>query len=202
MLILGAGPIGLGVVQCCKAKGARSIVVGEVAAERQALAKKFGATQVVNPVTEDLVAAVKAASKDGAGATASFDCAGLQKTLEAACLATRPRGMIVNVAIWEKAVPFDPNLLVFGERKLHAGKKTLNLARIRPWTHVLTVMKVLGYRKEDFENVIAAIKDGSIKPESMITRKIAIDRVVEDGFETLVKDKNKQVKILVDLEAS
>lgn len=52
-------------------------------------------------------------------------------------------------------------------------------------------MKVLGYCKEDFENVIVVIKDGFIKLESMIICKIVIDRVVEDGFEILVKDKNK-----------
>lgn len=122
VLILGGGPIGLGVVACCKAKGARSIIVSEVAAERRALATLFGATQVVNPLTEDVVAVTKAASSDGGGATASFDCAGLQQTIEVACRAVRPRGIVVNVAIWEKPVSFDLNLLCFGERRLHAGK--------------------------------------------------------------------------------
>lgn len=35
----------------------------------------------------------------------------------------------------------------------------------------------------------------------MITKKIAIDKVVEDGFRSLIEDKDNQVKILVDLEA-
>jgi threonine dehydrogenase-like Zn-dependent dehydrogenase len=35
VLVLGAGPIGLGVVQCAKARGATTIIVAEVARERQ-----------------------------------------------------------------------------------------------------------------------------------------------------------------------
>lgn len=41
--------------------------------------------------------------------------------------------------------------------------------------------------------------EGSLKPVKMITRKIAIDRVVEDGYTALINEKDKQVKILVDL---
>jgi hypothetical protein len=33
--------------------------------------------------------------------------------------------------------------------------------------------------------------------EQMITKKIGLDEVVEQGFRALVKDKDKQVKILV-----
>lgn len=47
--------------------------------------------------------------------------------------------------------------------------------------------------------MIEAIASGALKPEKMITGRIAIDRVVEDGFEPLINDKEKHVKILVDL---
>jgi hypothetical protein len=36
----------------------------------------------------------------------------------------------------------------------------------------------------------------------MITNKIRIDRLVEDGFTPLVEEKDKHVKILVDLTPS
>lgn len=38
-----------------------------------------------------------------------------------------------------------------------------------------------------------------MKPEKMITGKIAIDRIVEDGYLPLINEKEKHVKILVDL---
>lgn len=55
------------------------------------------------------------------------------------------------------------------------------------------------YRLSDIGLVIQALAEGRLKPESMITRKISIDRVVEDGFMALINEKDKHVKILVDL---
>ena len=34
----------------------------------------------------------------------------------------------------------------------------------------------------------------------MITKKIKLDQVVEEGFETLIEDKDNHVKILVEVE--
>lgn len=35
----------------------------------------------------------------------------------------------------------------------------------------------------------------------MITRKIKLDNIVEDGIKALIHDKDNQVKILVDIHA-
>ena len=60
---------------------------------------------------------------------------------------------------------------------------------------------VLGYQNKDYEGVLEALKTGALKPEKMITSKIRIDRVAEDGFRPLIDEKDKHVKILVDLKA-
>ena len=60
---------------------------------------------------------------------------------------------------------------------------------------------MLGYQKQDYEGVIEALRSGALKPEKMITGKIKIDRIAEDGFRPLIEDKDKHVKILVDLKA-
>jgi len=46
-----------------------------------------------------------------------FDCVGVAVGLEATCQSIKARGTVVNVAIWEKAVPFQPNDVVFKEGK-------------------------------------------------------------------------------------
>lgn len=117
---------------------------------------------------------------DGDGADIVFDCAGLPVTLETACNAIKSRGTVVNVAIWEKAVPFNPNWLVFREGRYVA---------------------VLGYQRKDFEDVIAALGDGRLKPDKMITSKIRMDDIVDKGIWALVREKDKHVKILVDVKA-
>ncbi|KAK5084655.1 hypothetical protein LTR05_005733 [Lithohypha guttulata] len=176
-VVMGAGPIGLGVIQCLKAEGANKIIVAEVAKERQNFAKHFGATHILDPRHEDVVAKCKELT-GGQGPQIALDCAGVAASVKTACLAVRANGRIVNVAIWEKEVPFNPNNVVFGEKK-YSG--------------------VLGYLQKDYRGVIDALGSGALKPEKMITGKIAIDRVVEDGFEPLINEKEKHVKILVDL---
>lgn len=86
----------------------------------------------------------------------------------------------MNVAVWEKPVPFDPNNLVFREGKYVA---------------------VLGYQRKDFQAVIAALADGRLKPQKMITSKINMDNLVENGILALINEKDKHVKILVDVKA-
>lgn len=41
---------------------------------------------------------------------------------------------------------------------------------------------MLGYLQKDFAGVIKALEEGKLKPVKMITSKIKVDRVVEDGY--------------------
>lgn len=102
-LVVGAGPIGLGVIQCLKARGAKTIIVAEVAQERQNFAKQFGATHVLDPRTEDVVKKSKEIC-GGEGPHVALDCAGVAASIKTAVLAVRSRGTVINVAIWEKEV--------------------------------------------------------------------------------------------------
>ena len=40
---------------------------------------------------------------------------------------------------------------------------------------------------------------GAMKPVGMITKTIKLDQVAEEGFKTLIEDKDNHVKILVDV---
>ena len=60
-------------------------------------------------------------------------------------------------------------------------------------------MLVVTYIDGDFEEVIEAVHSGKLKPRGMITKVIRPDEVAEEGFKSLVDDKDNQVKILVDM---
>ena len=176
-LVLGGGPIGLAVCQILQARGAKKVIMSEVSAKRQQFARQLGASHVMDPRQFDIVAACQQLC-DGAGADIVFDCAGVPQSLETACRAVRARGSVVNVAIWENKVPFDPNWLVFREARYSA---------------------VLGYNDKDYRGVIEALGDGSLKPEGMITARIALDDLVEHGYGVLSGEKEKHVKVLIDM---
>lgn len=49
----------------------------------------------------------------------------------------------------------------------------------------------------DFDEVLQAISSGAMKPEKMITKKVELKDVITEGFETLIKDKDNHVKVLI-----
>lgn len=138
VLILGGGPIGLAVVQSLVARGAEKIIVSEVAPKRREFAKEFGAHYVIDPIRDDVVAKVLEIC-DGRGVNVAFDAAGVQAGLDKAILAVRPRGTLVNIAVWERPISFDPNALTFRERNY---------------------MGCVTYVQGDFQEVINAIASG------------------------------------------
>ncbi|KAI0187807.1 GroES-like protein [Astrocystis sublimbata] len=177
VVIMGAGPIGLATLKCVKVRQPRSIIVVEISPERKRLAQLFGATVILDPREDDVVLRCKELC-DGVGPKIAIDCAGVASSIQSACRAIRPGGRVVNVALWEDAVPFHFNDLLHGEK---------------------TITSSMSCNQQDFENVIKAMGEGLISVENMITRKTDMTRVVEDGFEALLREKEKQVKILVDV---
>ncbi|KAK3699192.1 hypothetical protein LTR37_016553 [Vermiconidia calcicola] len=176
VLILGGGPIGLAVIQALRARGCQKIIVSEISSMRKQYAKDFGAHHVIDPTKDDIVAKVRELC-DGTGVHVAFDCAGVQPGMDQAVLAIRARGTLVNIAIWEKTATFTPNDFNFKERGY---------------------LGVATYVKGDFEEVINAISDGRLdNAHKMITKRIELDQVLEEGFRTLINDKDNQVKILV-----
>ena len=67
VVIAGAGPIGLMMVQVAKLKTPRKLVVIDMVPERLALARQFGADVVINPRDEDALAIVQ-------GLTGGYGC--------------------------------------------------------------------------------------------------------------------------------
>jgi len=116
VLILGGGPIGISVILALLARGAEKIIVSEVSRKRQEYARNFGAHYVIDPTKEDVVERCRELC-EGQGVHVVFDCAGVQAALDSGIKATRARGTIVNIAIWEKDCTIKPNLLTFKERR-------------------------------------------------------------------------------------
>ncbi|KAF2151733.1 GroES-like protein [Myriangium duriaei CBS 260.36] len=174
-LVLGGGPIGLAVIQALKARGDGTVIVSELSSKRKAFATQFGADIIIDPVKEDLIQRCKEITK-ARGVDVVYDCAGIQAAMDQAVQALRARGTYVNIAIWEKTCTLTPNLFNFKER---------------------SYLGVATYQAGDYQDVIDAISSGRMKPEGMITKRIKLNEVVEEGFSALIHDKENQVKILV-----
>jgi threonine dehydrogenase-like Zn-dependent dehydrogenase len=96
-LVLGAGPIGLGVVAAAAAKGAR-VLVAEPAADRGELARQLGADAVVDPAAASFADEV-ASLTGGLGASVVFEASGKPAAMAAALEVAAFRARIVYIGI-------------------------------------------------------------------------------------------------------
>ena len=114
---------------------------------------------------------------DGHGADIAFECTGAQACFDQEVAAVHAGGTVVVTSIWEKGVSFDLNALVIPEKKIVGS---------------------ICYCGNDFDDVIRLMDEGKIPANGFITKKVALDDIVSEGFETLTgPEKKKQVKILV-----
>ena len=96
--VLGSGAIGLSAVQAAKVAGAGRIIVSEPVAARRDLAKRLGASEVIDPSTSD---AEKEFSRltDGYGPDVVIECTGEDDATREASRVVRILGRIVVVGI-------------------------------------------------------------------------------------------------------
>jgi len=111
--VIGCGGVGLNVVQGAVLAGAATIVGVDVAADKAALARDFGATHAVVLDGGDLTAAVLAVVPGGVDY--AFDVTGVPGVLTAAFNATRDGGTTVMVGSPPSAAPIEipPQKLFF-----------------------------------------------------------------------------------------
>ncbi|CTQ33976.1 2,3-butanediol dehydrogenase [Jannaschia rubra] len=174
--VFGAGPIGLLVVEALRAAGASQILVVEPSKERSDKAVDLGATRAIDPTQDDPVETIRSLT-DG-GVDVAFEVTGVPDVLPQCIEATQYEGETVIVSIWEKDAAFQPNTVVLQERSIKG---------------------TIGYR-DVYPATLDLMTRGFFPADKLVTRKIALDDIVEKGFEALVAEKS-QIKILVDPSA-
>ena len=137
VLVVGGGPIGVGLWLALRALGVERVVVSEPSVARRAVLSGLGAPTVVDPA--DAPAAV-AELTGGHGVDVAFEAAGVGDAVTAALAALAPRGTLVIVALHEREFGFNPTAMVFAEN---------------------TVVGSIAYTADDFREVIAAMALGS-----------------------------------------
>ncbi len=168
--VVGAGPIGLLIVQLARLAGAREIAVSDLSDERLQLAKRVGATITVNTNSQSLSDHVR-------DVDVSFEAVGVQSALSSSFEVLRKGGRLVLVGLFGKPPTIDAFGLVNRE---------------------IDLITSVGYRHV-YPDLIALVAAGLFDPSRIVTRKIRLADVVRDGFERLLSNP-ADVKIIVDHE--
>ncbi len=95
VLVMGLGGVGLSAVQGARLAGASRILVSDPLAERREAAKAFGATDLLDPRDEDVVARAREITE--IGVDYAFETAGRASLIESGIQATRNGGTTVCV---------------------------------------------------------------------------------------------------------
>ncbi len=98
VVVVGDGAVGLCGVIAAKELGAERIIAMSRHADRQALAREFGATDIVETRGDEAVEAVKELT-DGIGAASVLECVGTQESVVQALRSARPGGMVGWVGV-------------------------------------------------------------------------------------------------------
>jgi len=172
--VIGAGPIGLLVLQACLASGAEKVFVIEPIMSRRELALKTGAAAAFDPSQDDPGKMI-ANFTSGLKADWAFDCVGNQASFDSAVKVTGRRAVIciVGLALKPIEVPF-----------------------MRLWGHEKDLTFSTGY-EDEFPTAISYLADRRVKIDALISSRISLDDLVSKGFKELIENPNHNVKILV-----
>lgn len=168
--VIGAGTIGLAVLQVARTGGAGEIVVVDPIASRREVAGSLGADAVVDRL--DRLAA------EPGDFDIVVDCSGASSVPNAAMELTRPGGRILLVGF-----PPHPGTLDY---------KTLLLKE-------LSLVASVGHvYDEDFATAVRLLCSGRIDAAPLISHRIPFERAVSEGIERLAGPGRAQaLKILV-----
>jgi len=114
VVVIGAGAIGLFILQAVRLKGARKIFVSDINEFRLNVAGKLGANEVINPEKSDLKEIVFEKT-DNKGVDVSFEAVGYASTFQDAVSVTKMGGQVVAVGNLEKMAEFDLQQFIAGE---------------------------------------------------------------------------------------
>jgi L-iditol 2-dehydrogenase len=183
-IVLGAGSIGLMIVQWLRILGADQIIVTDILEENLQIASKIGAHVTLNSSKVDVVKEVQKLLSEGADLT--LEATGVPQVLEQTLPITRPHGKVVL-----------------------AGNQPLD--KSLPMTFIETMMRreisLIGcfmsysapFPGHEWTETIAALMDGSLDMESLISHRFPLSRAPE-VFEKIGAHQLAHQKIILSPE--
>jgi Zn-dependent alcohol dehydrogenase len=170
VVIIGAGGVGLSVVQACANLSANPIIVVDLSDEKLEFARKFGATIGINARAEDPVARVRElmGGEMTSGVDVAFDAIGIGQTMEQILHMARARrpgerdgGVAVLVGVPHGQMPTLPMHMLFGGKIYRGAPGGCSTP------------------DHDFPLLVRWFKEGKMPLEEMVTRRYTLEQINE-----------------------
>ena len=177
VLVIGAGPIGLGTMEFARIAGAKVIALDINEQRLQFCKDKFKIEYTINPAMEDALARLQQIT-NGDMPVVVIDATGSQKAINNALQYLAHGGRFVLIGLQKDEIRFN-------HPEFHKRETTLMSSR--------------NATREDFDHVIDCIKKGLIDPAIYITHRVKFDGL-KDVFETWLDPATGVIKAMVEME--
>jgi (R,R)-butanediol dehydrogenase/meso-butanediol dehydrogenase/diacetyl reductase len=175
-VVLGAGPIGLAVIQYLELAGAGRIIVVEISAARGELAMQLGADLVLDPLKEGAAVVEKAAVETGGeGVAVVYECTGVPKVFSSAVDYLQTGGQVISIGVIEQETPINPLTFILKEAELRGS---------------------MCYSEAEFAQVVADVAEGKVRTDLFLTDTIELKDIEQKGVQRLLSSSDA-IKILV-----
>jgi len=175
VLVVGAGPIGLGTMEFARIAGA-NVIAMDVQETRLAFCKNKLKIQHTINAKEDVMAALQEIT-NGDMPTVVIDATG-------------------NLRAINNAFPY----LAHGGRYVLVGLQKENIGFSHPEFHKResTLMSSRNATREDFDHVLRSMRTKLVDPATYITHRVGFD-AVKENFSTWADPKNMTIKAMISL---
>lgn len=170
--VVGDGAVGLCAILAAHRLGASRIVAMSRHADRQAIAREFGATDIVEERGDDGVARVRELF-DGIGADCVLECVGTKESMDQAIRSARPGGMVGYVGVPAGGPELPIRTLFNNNVGVRGG-----------------VAPVRGY----VEELLPEVLSGAIKPGRVFDLELPLAQVA-DAYSAM--DERRATKVLL-----
>jgi threonine dehydrogenase-like Zn-dependent dehydrogenase len=171
--VVGDGAVGLCGVIAAKRLGAEQIIIMGRHADRIALAREFGATDVVSERGPEAVERVKELS-GGYGVDSVLECVGLDQSMETAIEIARPGGAVGRVGVPQHELMPSAQPSFFKNLTIGGGP-----APVRAY----------------IEELLPDVLEGRIEPGRVFDREVDLDGV-PDGYRAM--NAREAIKVMVN----
>lgn len=172
--LIGAGMIGLLLLQLALLRGASRVIVSELSPEKRHRALKLGASQVVDPRAEDLAKVVKEATEN-LGADVVIECVGSEVTAQQAVELVGDGGTVLffGVAPPEEQIAINPY-------DIYRREITITGSFTNPFTHA---------------PALALLASGRLQVTDLISHHLPLEELLK-GLELL--ESGQATKIMIE----
>jgi 2-desacetyl-2-hydroxyethyl bacteriochlorophyllide A dehydrogenase len=177
VLIMGAGPIGLGLMEMARIAGARVIAMDINENRLNFCKEKLKVDYTINPLQEEVTEKLKAITNNDMP-TVVIDATGNQKAINSAFL-----------------------YLAHGGRYVLVGLQKGDLQVAHPEFHKResTLMSSRNATREDFDHVMNCMRNKLVDPATYITHRVHFDEV-KHQFESWLDPENGVIKAMVSID--